>query len=87
MTAPVTKSEPALLVGVGVGVISGVGTFLSAWGAGQDVRVAAAAGLGVLATSLAGAFVVRGQVFSPSTADTIMDAHTVIDAAERRGQG
>lgn len=82
-TTPVTRREPALIVGVVVGVISGASTFLSAWGAGQDVRVAAAAGLGVLATAVAGSVVVRSQVFSPSTANEIMDAHAVIHGVER----
>lgn len=85
--APIVRREPALVVGIVVGLVTGAAAFLSAWGAGQDWRVAAGAGLGVLATTIGGAAVVRAQVYSPASADTIMDAHAVIDAAERSGRG
>lgn len=85
-TAPPVRREPALIVGIVVGVISGSSTFLAAWGAGQDVRVAAAAGLGVLATSITGAAVVRSQVSPAYKVDEAAEqAYRDVHAADHPG--
>lgn len=84
-TAPLTKREPALLIGFIVGLTTGAAAFFGAWGSGQDWRVAVGLGLTSFATAMGGGVLVRSQVYSPASANTIMDAHAVISEAERRG--
>jgi hypothetical protein len=83
--APVIKREPARVISAIVAVTTGAAAFLTAWGSGTDIRLAAAAGLGVFGTAIGGGEVIRSQVYSPASADNIMDAHAVIEGAERRG--
>jgi hypothetical protein len=83
--APLTQREPALVVSFVVGLISGLGAFLTAWGEGQDWRIAAGIGIGVFVASVTAGGIIRQTVYSPDTANRIMDADTVISELERRG--
>lgn len=82
---PATRTEPAIIVNALLGLLLAVGGYLTA--IGQDIRweIAAGAAVTAFATSLGAGALIRSQVYSPATADTIMDAHAVIEAAERRG--
>lgn len=79
------STEPARLVGLATAAVIALGTFFTMWGGGVDWRVALGTALGGAAIPAAGGEVVRSRVYSPATADRIMDADRVISAGELDG--
>lgn len=78
------RNEPVRWGFLLLGSLIGGSTFLLAWGAGQDWRLAAGAALGEVVAAIAGGEAVSAFTYGPQTVDRVMDAETVIASAERR---
>lgn len=85
--APLTQREPVLLWVLGFAFVGHVGATLVAIAEGVDPLVAIGTALAAYSTTAGGAKVAQTQAWSPVSADRIMDAHAVIETAERDGVG
>lgn len=76
------RTEPAVLVGIIVAVVLAASEFLIGWTPGEDWTLPLGKALGEALAVLAGAGIIRQTVYSPKSADKIMDAEKVISEAE-----
>lgn len=80
------NSEPAVLVGIIVAVVLAASEFLIGWSPGADWTMPLGKALGEAVAIMAGFGLLRQTVYSPKTADDIMDAEKVISKAEAKDQ-
>ena len=73
MDSSFIKREPVAVSAIVVGVGTAIAAFLSAWGGGQDWRLALATALGILVASIGGGAVARSKAYSPVTVETIIE--------------
>lgn len=83
MDTPLSDREPVRLFVLVTSAVAGLAAFFSAWGGGVDWRVAIGMGLAAFALPAGGAEAARARVYSPATANTLIDAEAVI--ADVRG--
>lgn len=82
----ILKKEPALFWTTVGGVLTAASVYFLDVGAGLEEFTALGKALGTLAVAISAGGAIRQTVYSPKTANEIMDAEAVISAAELRGE-
>ena len=77
------SNEPVLLSALLAGILAATASALAILDAGGTTLAATGLWLSEVAIVVGGGALARTQAWSPSSVDEVMDAHAVIEAAER----